>query len=109
MLMRAAYMQVQRGDCADPCEERGRVDGIAAAGQGRAAAITIVFPSRQIFRSCADPPIAAAVGSARGRGRQDPAGGRDRRGPCVWDEVGAGPITRYRRPRCLCRCSGDCA
>ena len=46
MLMRAAYMQVRRGDCADPCEERGRVEGIAAALDRGAAAFCDLAPSR---------------------------------------------------------------
>ena len=46
MLPRVAYMQVQRGDCADPCEERGRVGGIAAALDRGAAAFRDGAPSR---------------------------------------------------------------
>lgn len=46
MLTRAAYMQVRRGDCADACEERGRVGGIAAALDHGAAAFWDCAPSR---------------------------------------------------------------
>ena len=53
-LTRAAYMQVRRGGCADACEERGCVGGIAAA---------VVTLCRSRVVRCADigePAYAAA-------------------------------------------------